>query len=128
MKTTTGREPLYVKYAEAHFEFQDKKYTVNIYQNQGLTTEPEYEDYLFLPFTDLTNGETTYAGGRFIDLSIPEGDEIIIDFNTAYNPYCAYNDRYSCPIPPEENHLNLLIPVGVKKYKNFTNNPLKKAS
>ncbi|SHJ56107.1 hypothetical protein SAMN04488508_110173 [Aquimarina spongiae] len=119
MKTTTGREPLYVKYAEAHFEFQDKKYTVNIYQNQGLTTESEYENYLFLPFTDLTNGETTYAGGRFIDLSIPEGDEILIDFNTAYNPYCAYNDRYSCPIPPEENHLNLLIPVGVKKYKNL---------
>ncbi len=122
MKTTTGREPLYVKYGEAHFSLQEEKYILNIYQNQGLKTQPEYEDYLFLPFTDLTNGESSYAGGRFIDLRIPEGDSILIDFNTAYNPYCAYNDRYSCPIPPEENHLDIKVAVGVKKYKKFPDN------
>ncbi len=122
MKTTTGREPLYVKYGEAHFSFQEQEHILNIYQNQGLKTQPEYEDYLFLPFTDLTNAESSYAGGRFIDLRIPEGDSILIDFNTAYNPYCAYNDRYSCPIPPEENHLDIKVAVGVKKYKKFPDN------
>ncbi|MBW1295618.1 DUF1684 domain-containing protein [Aquimarina litoralis] len=122
MKTTTNREPIYVKYGEAQFVLEDKKQTLNIYQNQGLKTQPEYENYLFLPFTDLTNGTTSYEGGRFIDLTIPEGDVIIIDFNTAYNPYCAYSPRYSCPIPPEENHLDLEIPVGVKKYDKYEKN------
>ncbi|MEW7281057.1 DUF1684 domain-containing protein [Aquimarina sp. 2201CG1-2-11] len=123
MKTTTGREPLYVKYAEAHFVLEGKKWKLDIYQNQGLKTQPEYQDYLFLPFTDATNGESSYRGGRFIDLKIPKGKSILIDFNTAYNPFCAYNDRYSCPIPPEGNHLNIRIPVGVKKYsKELANN------
>lgn len=116
MKTTTDREPLYVKYGEAHFVLQEKECVLNIYQNQGLKTQSEYENYLFLPFTDLTNGDTSYPGGRFIDLQIPEGDVILIDFNMAYNPYCAYSGRYSCPIPPEENSLDIAIPVGVKNY------------
>ncbi|WP_299437908.1 DUF1684 domain-containing protein [uncultured Aquimarina sp.] len=122
MKTTTNREPIYVKYGEAHFVLQEKEWILNIYQSQGLKTQPEYEDYLFLPFTDLTNGETSYGGGRFIDLKVPEGDVILIDFNMAYNPYCAYSARYSCPIPPEENHLELEIPVGVKKYNKHEAN------
>ncbi len=122
MKTTTGREPLYVQYGEAHFTLRDKKYVLKIYQNQGLKTQPEYEDYLFLPFTDVTNDDLTYGGGRFIDLKIPEGNSILIDFNTAYNPYCAYNERYSCPIPPEENSLDIKITVGVKKYKKYHDN------
>ncbi|WP_378177209.1 DUF1684 domain-containing protein [Aquimarina sp. SS2-1] len=122
MKTTTNREPVYVKYGEAHFVLQEKEWILNIYQNQGLKTQAEYEDYLFLPFTDLTNGETSYGGGRFMDLKIPEGEEILIDFNTAYNPYCAYSERYSCPIPPEENHLEIKIPVGVKKYNKHEAN------
>ncbi|MEW7292590.1 DUF1684 domain-containing protein [Aquimarina sp. 2304DJ70-9] len=116
MKTTTGSEPLYVKYGEAHFVLLEKKHVLNIYQNQGLTTQPEYEGYLFLPFTDVTNGKTSYSGGRYIDLKIPDGDTILIDFNTSYNPYCAYSERYSCPVPPEENDLDIKISVGVKKY------------
>ncbi len=122
MKTTTGREPMYVKYGEAHFVLEEKQWVLDIYQNQGLKTQPEYQEYLFLPFTDLTNGELSYKGGRFIDLTIPKGKSILIDFNTAYNPYCAYNDRYSCPIPPEGNHLDIKIPVGVKKYKKEVEN------
>ncbi|WP_025742239.1 DUF1684 domain-containing protein [Aquimarina pacifica] len=122
MKTTTGREPLYVKYGEASFVLKDRKYVLSIYQNQGLKTQPEYEDYLFLPFTDLSNGEESYAGGRFIDLKIPDGKNIVIDFNTAYNPYCAYNSRYSCPIPPAENHVDLKIVAGVMKYNKYPEN------
>ena len=76
----------------------------------------ELKDYLFLPFMDLTNGVSSYGGGRFLDLKIPEGESIIIDFKKAYNPYCAYNHRYSCPVPPDANHLNIEIPAGVKAY------------
>jgi len=115
MPTTTDRKPIYVKYGEVYFQLYGKTIKLNIYQNQELTTRPGYEDYLFLPFTDKTNGETTYSGGRYLDIRIPEADSIILDFNKAYNPYCAYNGTYSCPIPPSENHLDIEIPVGVKK-------------
>ena len=77
----------------------------------------EYKNHLFLPFTDLSNGEKSYTGGRFIDLEIPNSDVIVIDFNKAYNPYCAYSPDYSCPIPPAENHLNVNILAGVMKPK-----------
>lgn len=118
MKTTTDREPVYVKYGEVSFLLQDKEWILNIYQNQELKDQSEYKDHLFIPFTDLTNGEESYAGGRFIDITIPETDQEVmtIDFNTAYNPYCAYNKHYSCPIPPEENHLELKVLAGVRKY------------
>lgn len=114
MKTTTNREPIYVKYGEAHFTLLAQDFVVNIYQNQSLVSRPEYKNYLFFPFTDVTNGATSYAGGRFIDLTIPEDKWIYIDFNKAYSPYCAYNDQYSCPVPPEENHLPIAILAGVK--------------
>ena len=71
----------------------------------------------FLPFLDETNGETTYGGGRYIETRIPEGDVLTIDFNKAFNPYCAYNEKYSCPIVPRENYLRIAITAGVKKYK-----------
>ena len=118
MPTTTGRKPVYVKYGEVYFQLKAKTIKLNIYQNQELIKKPEYVDYLFLPFTDKTNGETTYSGGRYLDIRIPEGDSIILDFNKAYNPYCAYNHTYSCPIPPSENNLPVSIPAGVKVYKN----------
>jgi len=116
--TTTDRKPVYVKYGEVYFQLKSKTIKLNIYQNQDLIKKPEYVDYLFLPFTDKTNGETTYSGGRYLDIRIPEGDSIILDFNKAYNPYCAYNHAYSCPIPPSENNLPVSIPAGVKVYKN----------
>ena len=116
MKTTTERRPDYVKYGVVTFQLKGKKQQLNIYQNLGLLDEPGYEDYLFLPFLDNTNGEESYAGGRYVEARIPEGSEIIIDFNTAYNPYCAYNDKYSCPIVPRENTLYLKVEAGVKAF------------
>ena len=115
MATTTERLPVYVKYGEAHFSHDGKDIILNIYQNVKLSESEEYRDYLFLPFNDLTNGEETYGGGRYIDLKIPAGDTIIIDFNQAYNPYCAYNHKYSCPVPPRENRMEVEIRAGVKK-------------
>lgn len=119
MPTTTDRLPLYRKYGIARFTLNGKKMELSIYQNQQLMTDFNYKDYLFLPFNDTTNGTTTYGGGRFMDLEIPKkgSKKIRVDFNKAYNPYCAYNHTFSCPIPPAENNLPIAIPVGVKAYK-----------
>lgn len=116
METSTSRTSTYVKYGELYFSLKGKEFMLNLYQNQNLRSDPEYFDYLFLPFTDETNGISTYDGGRYLDFSIPEEKSVTIDFNRAYNPYCAYSGRYSCPIPPKENHLETAIPTGVKKF------------
>ena len=79
-----------------------------------LIKSTEYKDYLFIPFTDATNGAETYEGGRYIDLTIPATDKITLDFNKAYHPYCAYTDGYNCPIPPQENHVPVRIEAGVR--------------
>lgn len=118
MATTTDRQPIYKLYATASFTLNGKEHQLEIYQNQQLMLSMDYEDYLFLPFTDNTNGVSSYGGGRYIDLSIPEGDTIVIDFNRAYNPYCAYNAKYSCPIPPKVNDLDTEIKAGVMAYKH----------
>lgn len=116
MPTTTDRLPEYVKYGEAHFTIDGMDFVLDIFKNVEPFDEPGYEDYLFLPFTDLTSGDGSYGGGRYLDLRIPEGDTLIIDFNKAYNPYCAYSPRYSCPIPPEQNDLLIRIEAGVKDF------------
>ena len=116
MSTTTGRLPEYVKYGEVHFTIDGEKLKLNLYKDTDPNEDPEYKDYLFLPFTDLTSGEGSYGGGRFMDCYIPEGDTMILDFNKSYNPYCAYNPNYSCPIPPLENHLDIRIDAGVKAF------------
>ena len=116
MKTSTDRLPEYVKYGELHFEMNNKNFQLNVYQNIDLSKLAGYEDYLFLPFSDLTCGKDSYIGGRYIDLRFPKSDTVIIDFNTAYNPYCAYNHKYSCPIVPLENDLEIEILAGVKKF------------
>lgn len=117
MKTSTARIADYDVYGIAEFEMNGQKFSMNIYQSHRLRKMEEYKDDLFLPFTDLTNGEETYGGGRYMDLSIPTGDTIVIDFNKAYNPYCAYSYKYSCPIPPIENDMNIRVEAGIKNLK-----------
>lgn len=114
MPTSTQRKPLYIKYAELHFRFNGIAHQLDVFQNVEMARMPLYRNSLFLPFTDLTSGVTTYGGGRYIDLEIPREDEVYIDFNKAYNPYCAYNHEYSCPIPPESNDLAFEVKAGVK--------------
>ena len=116
MKTSTDRLPMYVKYGTLYFELQGKKCELNLYQNAELIKKPGFDDYLFLPFSDLTNGKESYIGGRYIDVRSPKGDTIVIDFNKAYNPYCAYNHAYSCPIVPLENDLPVEVRAGVKAF------------
>ena len=116
MPTTTSRLPEYLKYGEAHFTIDGQDLKLNLYQDTDHENQEGYEDYLFLPFTDLTSGDGSYGGGRFLDAHIPEGDSIILDFNRSYNPYCAYSIRFSCPIPPKENDILVRIEAGVMAY------------
>ncbi|HZW62345.1 MAG TPA: DUF1684 domain-containing protein [Flavobacteriaceae bacterium] len=119
MKTTTERLPEYVQYGILTFELNGATHQLRIYQNLDLVKESGKEELLFLPFLDTTNGETTYGGGRYIDTKIPQGDTLWIDFNQAYNPYCVYNENYSCPIVPLENTVNTEVKAGVKAYKKY---------
>ncbi len=116
MPTTTDRRPVYRSMGRLTFRLNGQKQQLTVYQNRDLVKDAAYADHLFVPFTDLTNGESTYGGGRYIDLKGPLGSELELDLNRAYNPYCAYNGRYSCPIPPAENHLKVRVEAGVKAY------------
>ncbi|RIV69937.1 DUF1684 domain-containing protein [Flagellimonas aequoris] len=116
MPTTTDRKTNEVLYGIAHFTLNGEERQLEIYQSLDLIQQEQYKEYLFLPFNDATNGEETYGGGRYIDLSIPEGDTLVIDFNKAYNPYCAYNKKYSCPLVPRQNYLRTKVRAGVKDF------------
>lgn len=117
LKTNTERSPTFIHYATAVFRIQGKEHRLELYQDPELMENPAFLDYLFLPFTDESNGEETYGGGRYLDLSKPKDDRLWIDFNEAYNPYCVYNEVYSCPVPPRANHLPIKILAGVKDFK-----------
>lgn len=115
MPTTTTRLPEYIKYGELEFELDGNTYRLEVYRNSEINRKPGYEDYLFVPFTDDTNGEETYEMGRYLDFRVPATDEVVLDFNLAYNPYCCYSDNFSCPIPPAANRLALAVRAGEKK-------------
>ncbi|MCB0554657.1 MAG: DUF1684 domain-containing protein [Phaeodactylibacter sp.] len=114
MATYSGITKPYVKYGTATFVLNGQTCQLAIYQSLQLRQLPMYRDYLFIPFKDPTNGETTYGGGRYMDIRAGEiqNGRLTLDFNKAYNPYCAYSDGYNCPVPPTENHLNLPIEAG----------------
>lgn len=116
MKTTGTRTPKYIKYGTIFFTLDGLEMQLNVYRNIELSKQKEYKDHLFLPFSDLTCGKESYIGGRYIDLKVPKGDTMAIDFNQAYNPYCAYNHKYSCPLVPLENDLKVEIKAGVKTF------------
>ncbi|WP_337041398.1 DUF1684 domain-containing protein [Emticicia sp. 17c] len=116
--TTSGETKTYVKFGEVTFQLEGKSYTLAVYRSPDLQRIPTYQDLLFIPFKDLTNSKETYGGGRYLDLRMNQiqDDKIIIDFNKAYNPYCAFGEGFSCPIPPRENHLQVAIKAGEKNF------------
>ncbi|MFK7032051.1 DUF1684 domain-containing protein [Flavobacterium oreochromis] len=116
MTTTTDRRVKYKVYGVLRFEIDGVKEELFVYQNLELMRRKGFEDYLFLPFKDKTNGIMTYGGGRYLEMRIPKTQFVLLDFNQAYNPYCAYNEKYSCPLVPYENTLSVAIPAGVKKF------------
>ena len=112
LNTSTGSELAVIKYAELIFMINTKEYKLFAYKYVNSTDYPP--NHLFVPFLDETNGNETYGGGRYLDLYQNSTDKITIDFNNSYNPLCAYNELYSCPIVPKENFLDVSINVGVK--------------
>ncbi len=104
-----------LRYGYFAFRFQGKTYRLQIYK--FFSGDPESAQHLFLGFTDETNGTTTYGGGRYIDLKENPENHYVVDFNLAYNPYCAYNPQYSCALPPAENHLPFPVRAGEKLLK-----------
>lgn len=118
MPTYDGTSKEFYRFAKIKFSLNGKDTEMTLYKNVALASNPAYRDLLFLPFTDETNNKETYGGGRYIDLSSKEiiDNKIEVDFNKAYNPYCAYSDGYRCPVPPEENDLSLEIKAGEKLY------------
>ncbi|SKB70551.1 hypothetical protein SAMN05660477_00691 [Soonwooa buanensis] len=115
MPTSSGKSKSFTEYGKAYFKLNGKDLVVTLYTNDALQTNPEYINHVFLPFGDLTNSNQTYGGGRYIDLEKTDKNTIVIDFNKAYQPYCAYNAfDYSCPLIPTENILDVAIKAGVK--------------
>jgi uncharacterized protein (DUF1684 family) len=108
METTKGQEQVYRRYGVVSFQVDGEATQVTLYASEG-------GHGLFLPFRDATSGKETYGAGRYLDLD-HQGDEIVIDFNYAYNPYCAYNADWSCPLPPGENWLKVSIRAGEKNF------------
>ncbi|MDB5204988.1 MAG: hypothetical protein JWR72_63 [Flavisolibacter sp.] len=119
-KTSGKQTKVYRLYGTLSFLIGNETYRLNVYQSQDLMTNEAYKNYLFLPFTDATTGTETYSSGRYLDLTTDDikGNKVVLDFNKAYNPYCAYvTGIYNCPIPPKENTLPVAIKAGEK---NFT--------
>ena len=118
MATSGGTPQIQRKYGRLTFSIHDTVVHLMIYQSKALMQNAATRDYLFIPFTDATSGIDTYGGGRYIDCTINEMPRgiLVLDFNKAYNPYCAYRAGYNCPIPPHENDLPVAIRAGEKNY------------
>ena len=119
METSGTIKKTFRIYGVLRFILNDTLLTLNVYQSQNLMNTDEFQNHLFLPFTDLTSGEETYTSGRYIDLLIEDivDNKVIIDFNKAYNPYCAYvSGKYNCPLPPRENQLPVAVFAGEKTF------------
>jgi uncharacterized protein len=119
METSGKVKQTYRRYGTIRFSIHDTSLTLNVYQSEDLMKVKQYADYLFIPFTDITNGEGSYENGRYIDITIEDvkTSNLLIDFNKAYNPYCAYvSGVFNCPIPPKENNLSVAIAAGEMKY------------
>ena len=108
--TNKGTNKRYIRYGKFHFQLSGKEYAIEIYKSI-------LSDTLFIPFKDKTNEKETYEGGRYIDAEILPEYKMVLNFNMAYQPSCAYNEKFVCALPPRENMLDIEIPVGEKNYK-----------
>lgn len=108
MQTSTGTVQEFLKYGRFTFDVGDETVELILYYSKN-------SGHFFLPFMDATNGEESYSAGRYIDPHPISAGLFHIDFNLAYAPYCAYNDNWTCPIPPQENRLKVRIEAGEKK-------------
>ncbi|MGB8648902.1 MAG: DUF1684 domain-containing protein [Anaerolineae bacterium] len=110
MQTSTGAVQDYIRAGQIHFEVNGEPVFLQVYQSA------DGAGGYFLPFVDATAPAETYGAGRYLEPEPLGGDLLAVDFNLAYNPYCAYNDRWSCPLPPAENRLTARIEAGEKRF------------
>lgn len=109
--TNKGTKKRYIRYGKFRFQLEGRTYSVELYKSI-------LGDNLFIPFYDKTNGKETYEGGRYLDSEIlMPGYRMVLDFNYAYNPSCAYNEKFVCVLPLEENRLDVEIRAGEKKFR-----------
>ena len=108
--TNKGTNKRYLRYGNFRFTLDGKQYAIEIYKSI-------LSDYLFVPFKDKTNGRDTYEGGRYIDAEVLADYQMVLDFNMAYNPSCAYNEKFVCVVPPRENMLDIEVCAGEKNFK-----------
>jgi uncharacterized protein (DUF1684 family) len=113
LTTNTGEIRSGLRYGYFDFKVANQNCRLQVYR---LEDAASHEASLFIPFRDATSGKETYGAGRYIDLKENTSGIYDLDFNRAYNPYCAYNTKYSCPVPPAENTLGVPIRAGEKKY------------
>ncbi|NIO04704.1 MAG: DUF1684 domain-containing protein [Proteobacteria bacterium] len=109
LPTNRGNFRTYIKEGVLRFKIEGREFVLIVYRFLGRSN-------LFLPFRDRTNGQETYENGRYLDVEILADEEFIVDFNTAHNPFCAYNPKYTCAYASEENVLDVAIPCGEKKF------------
>lgn len=117
MPTVSGKTKTFVQYGRLHFQLRGQDLQLAVYQNVKAAAIAEYAEDLFIPFRDHSSGKESYGGGRYMDVKIPKGETMVLDFNQCYNPYCAYSKGWNCPIPPAENYLAVKVLAGVKAYK-----------
>ena len=118
MKTSANTLKHFYKYGKISFTIHDTAAILYIYQGKDLIATEQYKEYLFVPFTDPTNGNDSYGSGRYLEFYMKniKNGRLQVDFNKAYNPYCAYAAGFRCPIPPKENHLPVAIKAGEKTF------------
>ncbi len=113
LATSTGSIERFLDFADLSFKLGRSKYSLPVYKYlQGINNGD-----LFFCFLDKTNSTSTYPGGRYIDIEFENAKRIELDFNKSYNPYCVYNEEYSCPIPSSENYIDMEILAGEKLTK-----------
>ncbi len=118
MATSSGITKEAQKIASVQFSLNGKEYTLYAYQLLALRASSQYKDNFFIPFFDASSGDESYGGGRYLDFVLADivNNQLIVDFNKAYNPYCAFRSGYNCPIPPRENGLKVAIRAGEKNF------------
>lgn len=109
MQTSTGGVSRFIRSDKISFDADGESVQLTLYK------DPESGDY-FLPFADGTSGRETYGAGRYLDVQMLPDGKVLVDFNYAYNPYCAYNDSWTCPITPPENRVNAPVRAGEKNF------------
>lgn len=113
---TDGKADKYLRWGKATFELNQQPQQLVLFLKVSEADDEQPE--LFVPFTDKTNGFDTYGGGRYLDVALPAAtdEEVVLDFNAAYNPFCAYNNEYACPVPPADNRLAVPVAAGEKSF------------